>query len=136
MTRLDECKLITLPNKADERGLLGIVEGQKDIPFEIKRIFYLYDVPEHQSRGAHAHKECHQFLIAFNGGFSVELDNGVAKKNLELTSPTQGLYIPPMIWTSVKEFAVNAVCLVLTSHGYDEEDYHRDYELFLKDLVR
>lgn len=128
---LEDCKIIALPRIADERGLLGIVENNKNIPFNIQRIFYLYDVPENQSRGGHAHKECKQFLIAFSGGFSAELNDGHQRRTFELTHPGEGLYIPPMIWTSVNKFSTNAVCLVLTSDLYDEADYYRNYTEFL-----
>lgn len=127
---LKQCRLINLPKIGDERGMLSFVEGNQHVPFAIKRIFYLYDVPETKSRGAHAHKKLEQFIIGLGGSFEVELDDGRSKQRFELDQPWQGLYIPPMIWTSVENFKNNAVCLVLASDVYDEADYYRNYEEF------
>lgn len=127
---LKHCKLITLPKKVDERGLLNIIEGNQDIPFDIKRIFYLYDVPANQSRGAHAHKMLEQFIICLNGTLEVIVDDGHHKQLFKLTNPWEGIYIPPMIWTSVENFCHNAICLVLASAKYDESDYYRVYSEF------
>lgn len=125
-------KLISLPKIGDDRGLLGIVEGARHIPFDIKRIFYLYDVPENKSRGAHAHKALHQFIVSFGDGFEVELDNGKTKQRFHLNKASVGLYVPPLTWTHVENFKNNSVCLVLASAYYEEADYLRNYDDFLQ----
>lgn len=127
---IKNCRLITLPKISDDRGSLSFLEGNQHIPFNIKRIFYLYHVT--QSRGAHAHKKLQQFIISLGDGFEVELDDGKEKQRFHLNKPWEGLYIPPMIWTSVEKFQQNSVCLVLASDVYDEADYHRDYTEFLQ----
>ncbi len=129
---IKKCKLVTLPKIADERGLLSFVEGKQHIPFEIKRIFYLYNVPKMKTRGAHAHKTLHQFIISFGDGLDIKMDDGHEKQSLQLNKPWQGLYIPPMIWTSVENFCDNSICMVLASDSYDEADYYRNYDAFLR----
>jgi len=116
----------------DPRGNLTIVENNKHVPFEIKRVFYIYDVPTAESRGAHAHKTLHQFLVCLSGSFDVELDDGHAKKVKHLNRPWEGLYIPPMIWAAETNFDPSTVCLVLCSGIYNKDDYIRDYQEFLK----
>ena len=111
------------------------IQNSVEIPFDIKRIFYLYDIPGGKDRGAHAHIECHQFLIAGSGSFDVLLDDGKSKKLVTLNQPYKGLYIPPGIWASEVNFSSGAICLVLESHTYSEEDYIRDYNKF-KNLRR
>lgn len=128
---LKNCELIDLPKMGDERGMLSFAEADKHIPFAIKRIFYMYDIPEMQTRGAHAHKTLKQFMVSLGGGFEVELDDGHAKQRFVLDKPWQGLYIAPLIWTSVEKFCRNSVCLVLASDLYDEADYYRQYDEFL-----
>ena len=103
-----------------------------NIPFFIKRVFYSYDIPGGEARGAHAHKECHQFLIAASGAFEVVLDDGINKRTILLNRPFYGLHIPPGIWASEQGFSSGSVCLVLASHIYDENDYIRVYEIFKK----
>ena len=103
-----------------------------EIPFDVNRVFYLYDIPGGESRGAHAHKECHQFLIACSGSFDVILDDSNQKKKIQLNQPYLGLHIPPGIWASEVNFSSGAICLVLASHSYNEEDYIRRYQEFLK----
>jgi dTDP-4-dehydrorhamnose 3,5-epimerase-like enzyme len=125
-----DCSIIELPKVKDRRGNLTFVENTKHIPFEIKRIFYLYDIPGGESRGAHAHKSCHQFLVAASGAFSVVLDDGQIKRTVELNRPFVGLHIPPGIWASEVNFSSGAICLVLASHEYDEADYIRNYNTF------
>lgn len=129
---LKKCQIIDLPKINDPRGNLTFVENKKHIPFEIKRIFYIYDVPTAQDRGAHAHKELEQFLICLSGSFDVNLDDGHEKKIYHLNRPWQGLYIPPMIWGSETNFDPGTVCLVLASDFYDESDYFREYDIFLQ----
>jgi len=130
--RLDSCKLIELPKMQDPRGNLTFVEQKKHIPFEIKRIFYIYDVPTGESRGAHAHHKLHQFLICLSGSFNVKLDDGVNKKTIHLNRPWEGLYVPPLIWAAETDFDPGSVCISLVSELYDESDYIRDYKKFLK----
>ncbi len=109
-----------------------MVEGTKNIPFEIKRIFYLYNIPEGKSRGAHAHKKLHQFIIPISGSFDVIIDDGNEKSTIKLANPWEGIHIPPMIWAEEKNFSSGTVCMVLTSDFYDETDYYRNYEEFIK----
>ena len=127
-----DCSVVELPRIKNRRGNITPVENGEHIPFEIKRIFYLYDVPGGEDRGAHAHKECHQFLVAASGSFEVQLDDGKVKKTVMLNQPYKGLHIPPGIWASEVNFSSGAVCLVLASHKYDESDYLRNYENYLK----
>ncbi len=128
---LADCKLITLPKIDDPRGNLTFIESGGHIPFEIKRAFYIYDVPAGQTRGAHAHKQLQQFLICLSGSFDVMLDDGKDKSVVHLNRPWLGLYIPPMIWDSEGNFDAGSVCLVLASIHYDESDYYREYQGFL-----
>lgn len=132
---LADCKVIELPKITDPRGNLSFIEGGQHIPFEIKRVFYLYDVPTGESRGAHAHIELEQFLICLAGSFDVSLDDGFKKTSIHLNRPWKGLYIPPMIWASEINFDPSSVCLVMASSCYSETDYIRDYGHYLN-LVR
>lgn len=124
---LNTSQLIELPKISDRAGNITIIENSINIPFDVKRIFYLYDIPGGQSRGAHAHIECHQFLVAVSGSFEVELDDGINKKTVYLNQPYKGLHIKPGIWASEVNFSSGAICLVLASHYYDENDYVRSY---------
>ena len=126
------CDVIFLPKIHYRAGNITPIHGNKEIPFDIKRVFYLYDIPGGASRGAHAHKECHQFLIAVSGAFEVSLDDGNVQRLVSLNRPYFGLHIPPGIWASEINFSSGAVCLVFASHLYDEQDYIRDYQYFLK----
>lgn len=128
---IDECKLIELPKITDPRGNLTFLEGGGHIPFDIKRVFYLYDVPTGEDRGAHAHKELHQLLVCLSGSFDVSLDDGREKKVVHLNRPWRGLHIPPMIWASEINFDPGSVCLVIASEYYTEADYFRDYGEYL-----
>jgi dTDP-4-dehydrorhamnose 3,5-epimerase-like enzyme len=128
---VSDCKVIDLPKIADLRGNLTFLEGKRHIPFEIKRVFYLYDIPTGESRGAHAHKELHQLLICLSGGFDVAMDDGTDKKTVHLNRPWQALHVPPMIWAAELNFDPGSVCLVLASMAFNEADYYRDYEQFL-----
>lgn len=129
---INECKLIDLRKISDPRGNLTPIEGDLDIPFDIKRIYYLYDVPSGESRGAHAHKELRQLIIAANGSFTITLNDGKNKKTFTLNRPYQGLLIVPGIWRDLDDFSSGAVLLCLASEHYDAADYIRDYDEFLK----
>lgn len=131
-TTIEDCKIIDLRKIHDVRGNLTPIEGGADIPFEIRRIYYLYDVPSGESRGAHAHKELLQLIIAANGSFTITLDDGYNKKSFTLNRPYQGLYVVPGIWRDLDDFSSGAVLLCLASEHYDAADYIRDYEEFLK----
>jgi hypothetical protein len=122
-----DCKIIDLPKIADPRGNLTFVEGGKHIPFDIRRVYYLYDVPGGAERGGHAHKGLHQLIIAMSGSFDVVLDDGVDKKRIHLNRSYNGLYVGPMIWRELDNFSSGSVCMVLASNLYDESDYYRDY---------
>jgi len=122
-----DCSIINVPKVSNPAGNISIVEGLKNLPFEPKRIFYIYDIPAGESRGAHSHKECHQFIIAASGSFEVALNDGTNSKTVALNRPFYGLHIPPGIWAHELNFSSGAICLVLTSHKYSEADYIRDY---------
>ena len=128
-----DCTLIELDkHHSDRKGNITVVENDRDIPFEVRRTYYLYDVPGGESRGAHAHRELSQLIIAASGSFSVTLDDGKIKRTFILNRPYQGLYVVPGIWRTLDDFSSGAVCLVLASHPYDTEDYIRGYEEFVK----
>jgi hypothetical protein len=129
---VSDCSVIELPKIENRSGNLTSIQNSIEIPFDIKRIFYLYDIPGGKDRGAHAHLECHQFLIAGSGSFDVLLDDGKSKKLVTLNQPYKGLHIPPGIWASEINFSSGSICLVLASHKYDEKDYIREYNAFLK----
>jgi len=131
-TSVYNCSVIELPKIYNPAGNITVVHNSVEIPFDVQRIFYLYDVAGGESRGAHAHKECHQFLIAASGSFEVLLDDGKTKRLVQLNRPYYGLHIPPKIWASEINFSSGAICLVLASHVYNADDYIRDYETFLK----
>lgn len=129
---IHDCKLIELPKIADPRGNLTFIEGGKHIPYEVKRVFYLYDVPGGEIRAGHALKRCHQFIIAASGSFDVILDDGVEKSRIHLNRSYYGLHVPPLVWREIDNFSSGSVCLVLASEKYNEEDYYREYEDFIK----
>lgn len=131
---LNNCRIIHLPKISDPRGNLTFIEGQRHLPYEIKRVYYVYDVPGGAERGGHAHRELHQLVIAISGSFDVILDDGREKKRFHLNRSYFGLYICPMIWRELDNFSSGAVCLVLASNYYDESDYFRDYNEYLKAL--
>lgn len=128
---IKDSKIIDLPRINDPRGNLSFVEGQNHIPFDIKRVYYLYDVPGGASRAAHGHRQLKQLMIAMSGSFDVTLDDGYEKKRFHMNRSYYGLYVPPMIWRDLDNFSSGAVCLVLASDVYDESDYYRDYDGFL-----
>jgi hypothetical protein len=127
-----KCKIIELPKIPDRRGNLTFIEAGRHIPFEIRRVYYLYDVPGGASRGGHAHRHLEQFIIAANGSFTVYTDNGQKKEEFYLNRSYYGLYIPTMTWREIDNFSSGSVCLVLASKLYDEADYIRDYDAFKK----
>lgn len=129
---IDNCTVIDLRKISDPRGNLTPIEGGVDMPFDIKRVYYLYDVPSGQSRGAHAHKALQQLIIAANGSFTMTLDDGKNKKSITLNRPYQGLLIVPGIWRVLDDFSSGAVLLCLASEHYDEADYIRNYKEFKK----
>jgi hypothetical protein len=125
-----DCNHISLSQFGDRMGHISSVSNCVEFPFSVKRIFYLYDIPGGESRGAHAHKDCHQFLVAICGSFEVLLDDGLTKRQVLLNRPDLGVHIPPGIWASEVNFSSGAICLVLASHFYDESDYIRNYDAF------
>ena len=129
---INDCRFITLPRKIDPRGSLTFIEGGDNVPFDIKRVFYLYDVPTAEGRGAHAHRQLSQMLICLAGSFDVEVDDGEFQAKIHLNRPWKGLLIPPMIWAAEVNFDPGSVCLVLASAAYDEADYIRDHAEFIK----
>lgn len=130
MPSVYSCSVIELTQIPNRAGNITAVSNNEDLPFDIKRVFYIYDIPGGEERGAHAHKECHQFLVAASGSFEVELDDGKNKRTITLNRPYFGLHIPPGIWAAEKGFSSGAICLVLASHKYDEKDYIREYTDF------
>ncbi len=126
-----DCNLIRLPKISKRAGNITPIHNSIEIPFDTKRVFYIYDIPGGISRGAHSHKKCHQFLIAASGSFEVMLDDGKVQRHVLLNQPYIGLHIPPMIWAAEVNFSSGAICLVLTSEKYDETDYIRSYEDYL-----
>lgn len=124
-------KMIELPKITDRRGNLTVAEQLKNIPFVIKRAYWVYDVPAGENRGGHAHKALHQLLVAMSGSFTVNLDNGTEKQSYLLNHPWEGLLIPPGIWRTLDDFSSGAVCMVLADELYDEADYIYDYQDFI-----
>ena len=133
---LFDCRIIDLPLISDQRGNLSFFEASRHVPFDFRRIYYLYDVPEGAERGGHAHKNLHQFMIAISGSFDVLLDDGKEKMQIHLDRASKGLYICPMIWRDIQNFSSGAVCMVIASEYYDEADYIRNYWEFLQELSK
>jgi len=133
---MDDCRIIQLPKISDPRGNLTFIENSRHIPFDIKRIYYLYDVPGGSDRGSHAHKTLHQFIVAASGSFDVVLDDGSHEQRYHLNRSYQGLYLCPMIWRYLDNFSSGAVCMVLASDFYDANDYYRDYDEFKAAVAR
>ena len=129
---IGNCKIINLPKISDPRGNLTFIEGGSNVPFDIKRVYYLYDVPGGAERGGHGHKALHQLIVAISGSFDVVLDDGYEKKRFSLNRSYYGLYVCPMIWRELDNFSSGSVCMVLASNLYDEEDYYRDYNSFIE----
>ena len=120
--------IIDLPKIVDPRGNLTVAEGLKDVPFEVKRVYCTYDVPSGESRGGHAHRCCEEFIVAVSGSFDVTLDDGRERRTFHLNHPYQGLYVGTGIWRTLDDFSSGAVCLVLASERFEEEDYIREYD--------
>lgn len=129
--KVTDCSLIDLPVIKDRSGNITPIHNSLEVPFVVKRVFYLYDVPGGESRGAHAHKKCHQFLIAASGSFEVLLQDGTSELIVQLNRPYKGIHIPPMVWASEINFSSGSICLVLASEFYEPEDYIRDFTEFL-----
>lgn len=129
---IHDCKIIDLPIVRDHRGNLSFIESNVHVPFQIERVYYLYDVPGGSERGGHAHKNLQQFIVAMSGSFDITLDDGREKKRVHLNRSYNGLYVCPMIWRELDNFSSGAVCMVLASSHYDEEDYFRDYDQFIQ----
>ena len=127
-----DCSVITLPKTEFREGSITPITGNINLPFDIKRVFYTYDIPSGESRGAHAHYNCHLFLMAISGSFEVTLDDGTNKRTVLLNRPYCGLYIPPGIWAAEQGFSSGSICLALASEKYDENDYIREYDEFLR----
>ena len=126
-----DCSIIELPRIHNRAGNITPITNNENVPFDIKRVFYIYDIPGGEGRGAHAHKECHEFLIAASGSFEIEMDDGINKRTVSLNRPYYGLHLPPGIWAAEKGFSSGAVCLVLTSHLYSDKDYIRSFKEFI-----
>jgi WxcM-like protein len=129
--KLEECRIIDLPKIEEPRGNLTFIESERHIPFEIKRVYFLYDVPGGATRAGHGHKALRQVMIAMSGSFDVELDDGYAKKKYHLNRSYYGLYIASMVWRDIDNFSSGSVCMVLASDYYDEADYFRSYDDFI-----
>ncbi len=129
---IDQCKIIDLPKISDPRGNLTFIEGSRHIPFDIRRVYYTYDVPGGTDRGGHAHKDLHQLIIAMSGSFDVTLDDGCNKKKYHLNRSYEGLIVCPMIWRDLDNFSSGSVCMVIASNLYDATDYYRNYEEFVQ----
>lgn len=127
-----DCSVIELDKHHHEKGNISIVENGNEVPFDVNRIYYLYDVPGGEDRGAHAHKELKQLIIAASGSFDIILDDGHVKRSITLNRPYMGLLVVPGIWRELINFSSGSICMVLASHKYDEDDYIRDYTEFLK----
>lgn len=127
-----DCMVVELPKIHNESGNITVLENNNDIPFDIKRIYYLYDVPMGSERGGHGHYELQQYIVAASGSFTFVLDDGVNKSDFFLNDPSKALHIRPGIWREIKEFSSGSICLVLASHEYNEDDYIRNYDEYLK----
>jgi hypothetical protein len=136
MVSVDDCRLITLPRIERPQGNLTPVAGCVDVPFDIARVYYLYDVPGGASRGGHAHRQLQQLIVSAMGSFEVVLDDGVRRRSVVLNRAYMGLYIPPMIWRDLQDFSSGGICLVLASLPFEEAEYIRDYDTFLAESGR
>ena len=132
MSRVADCRLLDLPRINNRQGDLTFVEGGRHVPFDIERVFYVYDLPSGADRGAHAHKTLHEVIVCLSGSVDVYVDDGSEKATITLNRPWRGLHVPPLIWASEWNFAPGTVYLVLASHHFDKDDYIRDYDAFLK----
>jgi hypothetical protein len=123
-----DCSIIEIDKHHHQKGNISVIENNETVPFEVKRVYYLYDVPGGEKRGGHAHKELRQLIIAASGSFNVTLDDGNVKRTFTLNRPYHGLLVVPGIWRELDDFSSGSVCLVLASHLYDENDYIREYK--------
>jgi glyoxylate utilization-related uncharacterized protein len=138
MVSVDDCRILEFPRILDPRGSLTPIEGSSHVPFDIRRVYYIYDVPAGASRAGHSHRELQQVLIAISGSFDVQVDDGRCRKVFHMNRPYMGLYIPKMIWREIDNFSAGSVCVSLASEHYAESDYYRNYADFLnavKELV-
>jgi len=132
-TSIDDCTILTLPKIHNRAGNLTALNNSIDIPFDTKRVYYLYDIPGGETRGGHAHKSLQQLIVAVSGSFDITLDDGHNRKTITLNRPYFGLHIVPGIWRDLSNFSSGAICLVLASEKYEADDYIRDYEEFLRE---
>ena len=132
---VDDCRVMPLPRHERPNGNITVVENNKELPFDVRRVYYLYDVPAGEERGGHSHKQLYQLLVAAGGSFDVILDDGISTRTVTLNRPSYGLLIVPGIWRVLNNFSSGSVCLVLTSDYYEESDYIRDYQEF-KEISR
>lgn len=130
-TTIEDCKLLHIDQIGDRRGHISVVENHTQVPFAVKRVYYLYDVPSGEERGGHAHKDLQQLIVAASGSFDVIVNDGCAQKTFTLNRPNLGLYFPPGLWREINNFSSGAICLVLASHPYTEDDYLRGYQDFI-----
>ncbi|MBW7923418.1 MAG: WxcM-like domain-containing protein [Burkholderiaceae bacterium] len=130
---LEACRIVELPRISDPRGNLTFIEGDRHVPFTIRRVYYLYDVPGGAERGGHAHRHLEQLIVAMSGSFDVVLDDGTNRTRFHLNRSYNGLYVCPMTWRELDNFSSGSVCMVLASRPYEESDYYRDYERFLEE---
>lgn len=131
-----DCSVIDVSKVHNDAGNITVVENGHNIPFEVKRVYYLYDVPSGEARGGHAHYELEQFIVAASGSFDVIIDDGINKKRVSLNRPNLALHVVPGLWRELDNFSSGSICMVLASHGYDEKDYIREYEFFKEKKVR
>lgn len=132
MTTIHDCSIVNFPKIGEDlKGSLSFIESYRHIPFEVRRVYYLYDVPGGIERGGHAHKDLHQVIISLSGSFEVVLNDGSERKTVTLNRPHYGLYVPTMIWRELINFSSGAVLFVLASHHFSEEDYYRDFSTFV-----
>ena len=136
ISSVKDCRIIDLPKIPDPRGNLTFIENSRHIPFEVKRVFYVYDVPGGESRAEHANIDTEQFIIAMNGSFDVIIDDGCERIKFQLNRMHYGLYITKMIWRGIENFSSGAICLVLASSFYNKNDYIRDYEEFVSKVKK
>ena len=136
MTPLDAVRLINLPRISDPRGNLTFVEGHAHVPFDIARVYYLYDIPGGESRGGHAHRQLEQLVIAVSGSFDIVLNDGMKSRKVSLNRSYVGLYVPRMVWRELENFSSGSVCLVLASRRYEESDYYRSFDEFAEAAKR
>lgn len=129
---MDKIQVVQLPKIYDDRGNLSFIEGEKHIPFKIKRSYWIYDVPGGETRGGHAYLKLEEFIVAISGSFDVVLDDGIVKRTFHLNRSYYGLYVPNNIWRHIENFSTNSLCLILASDIYEENDYIRDYKVFTK----